>query len=107
MLRSSPESGAFGRVLAEHLTDDLFAETVAGDAVARITGRNTWPPSIPVGVVQASIAIFTHAGIGAVRTRAVLYNQVHNAPASFTLLNVRERERRHLGSPEPAPEKDC
>jgi hypothetical protein len=36
----------------------------------------------------------------------VLANKVHDAPAAIALLDVRERERRNLGSTQPAAEKN-
>ena len=53
-----------------------YAQT-AGDAALihpapRFTGRNTYPLVTPPLTVQASIATFTHAGTGTVRTRPCL-----------------------------------
>src|SRR6266446_6518107 len=58
----------------------------------RFTGWNTRPSAKPNAEVQASIATFTHVGIGTVRTRRCF--PTSNAP-------VCERERRHLGSSPP------
>jgi len=36
----------------------------------------------------------------------VLSDEIDNAPTTIALLDMRESERRHLRSPQPAPEKD-
>jgi hypothetical protein len=36
----------------------------------------------------------------------VLPDEVHDAPAAIALLNVLERKRRHLRSPQPAAQQD-
>jgi hypothetical protein len=45
------------------------------------------------------MATLTQVGIGMVRTRAVLPDELHDAPAAISLLNVPQRKGRHLGAP--------
>ena len=65
------------------------------------------PPTInPAAKVHESIATFTQVGIGMVRTRGVLPDEVHDTPTSVSLLNVPKRERGHFGPPQPAAQQD-
>jgi hypothetical protein len=60
---------------------------------------------IAVAAVQASIATFDPCRHWDGADAAVLADQIYDAPAAVALLDVRERERRHLGATEPAAEK--
>ena len=96
----------FGRVLPEHLPDDLLAQTFAGKGARAVHG----PEHVASGNAgRRSPCVDRHFHPGRHRRRpnaAVLSDKIDDTPAAVALLNVRERERRHFRSPEAAAEKN-
>src|SRR5579864_2157643 len=102
MRRDAGEAHVFS-ILLEHLPDDLLTQTFAANSIGTIHG----PEDVTIrdaGRSGPRIDRKLHPG----RHRrgadaSVLSNEIHNAPAAITLLDVPEGERRDLRSPEPTP----
>jgi hypothetical protein len=96
-----------GRVLPEHLPDDLLAEPFAGEGASATNG----PEHVTGGnACRRGPRIDRHfypRWHWRSPNAAVLPDEIHDAPASVALLDVGERERRHFRASETAPENNC
>lgn len=105
VMRCEAGNTDLGRLLAEHLPDDLLAKAVAGNTVAA-AHRTEHLPIGDSGGCRPSVNRDFHP----VRHRSradstVLADEVDNAPAAIPLLDVRERERCHFRSAQSAAEQ--
>jgi hypothetical protein len=87
------------------LPDHLLAQAVPRICRPRFTERNAGPLVIAAAVAQASIAISSQVGIDTVPTRPSFPDQIHNAPAAITPLDVLKGGRRYFGATESAAEQ--
>src|SRR5712692_3000067 len=105
-MRRDAGDASIGRILLEHLPDDLFGHSIALYLVASVYRPEHWAVDNPGGGRPSIDGNFDPGWHRYGADAAVLANKVHNAPATIALLDVRERERRHLGTPESAAEED-
>jgi hypothetical protein len=87
-----------GCIAPEHLPDDLFAEAFAGDAAVPFH----WPKNMTGSDARGRSPRINRLLHPSRHRRgadaSMLSNEIDDAPASITLLNMRERERRHFGT---------
>ena len=110
--RYAADHGARGRgchlggIPPEHLPDDLLAQTLATDTRPPVHGTE----HVTVGDAgRRCPRIDRHLHPGRHRRGAdppVLSDEIDDAPAAVALLDVRERERSHFRSPQPAAQKN-
>jgi hypothetical protein len=94
------------RVLPEHLPDHLLAQALTTNSIGAIHS----PEDVAIrDAASRSPGIDRDLNPRRHRRRsdaAVLANEVNDAPAAVALLDMCERQRRHLRSSEPTPEKN-
>src|SRR5579864_1401251 len=105
-MRRDAGNASIGRVLLEHLPDDLFGHCVALYLVASIH-RAEYVAVRRAGCASPGVDRDFYPG----RRRnsahaAMLANEVNNTPTAIPLLDVGERQRRHFRSPQPAAEEN-
>jgi len=106
IMRGDAGDTSIGGIPLEHLPDDFLGHGVTLNLVATVH-RSEYSAVRQTGCGGPSIDRHLHPR----RHRhssdaAVLANEVDNAPAAIALLDVRERQSRDLGTPEPAAEQD-
>jgi hypothetical protein len=105
-MRRNAGEASIGRILLDHLPDDLFGHGLALYPVASIHRAE-----------YAAVGQAGRGGPGVDRHldprrhwngahAAVLANEIDDASAPIALLDVCERERRYLGTPEPASKEN-
>jgi len=84
----------FGRVLPEHMPDDLLAQVLAGNRARAVHGSEDVPSGNARRGSPGIDCDFHPIRHGRGTNSPVLPDQIDDAPASITLLDVRESQRR-------------
>src|SRR5258708_27222204 len=104
IMRRDAGDASIGRILPEHLPDDLFGH---GFALYLVPSINRAEYAAVGQAGRRGPAVDCQLDPGRHRNRAhatVLANEVNDAPTTIALLNVCKRERRHFRSSDPASE---
>ena|SRR5947208_13243962 len=105
-MRRDAGDASIGRILLEHLPDHLFGHGLALYLVASIH-RAEYAAVGQAGCGGPGVDSYLHPGRYRHRANAaMLPDKIDDAPATIALLDVCDRQRRYLGTPEPAAEED-